>query len=398
MFILRFFGGPIVFLSILGVICGTAYGGYMLYDYSQIIPETDKYQKYYLYGSYGVGGLAAALLLCVLCNCKNIKIGVAVMKCTALFIAQTPQVFLVPPLAIAFICSWLVTWLIFAAYLASVGQITQDPDRPFMTKVIWSDETRYALLYSLFGYLWMNAFIISLAMFIISAAAALWYFTSTSDTNGQGSIVKGIYWGFRYHLGSLAFGSFLIALVQFIRIIFEFYRKQIEKANKENPLIKVLLCLTSYLLDCLERFIKFISKNAYIQIAITGKNFCAAAWNAFTLILRNALRFGTASGIGFIFNVLGVLFIATANALAVYVILHYVPQYQGLTQNWIAPVAVAGLEGFVIGVMFMSVFSFASDTILQSFMVDEELNRPDGNRPKIMDALIEGASSAKADD
>jgi len=38
----------------------------------------------------------------------------------------------------------------------------------------------------------------------------------------------------------------------------------------------------------------------------------------------------------------------------------------------------------------MSVFSFASDTILQSFMVDEELKRPGGNRPAIMNDLIEG--------
>ena len=169
-----------------------------------------------------------------------------------------------PIFAIGFISSWLLVWGILALYLVSIGEITQDPDIPFMTTVIWSDETRYMLLYSLFGYLWMNALIISLAMFVISATATIWYFTCNSDTNGSGSVIKGLYWAFRYHLGSLAFGSFLIALVQFIRIIFEFYRKQIEKANKENPLIKVILCLTSYLLDCLDRFIKFITKNAYI--------------------------------------------------------------------------------------------------------------------------------------
>lgn len=71
----------------------------------------------------------------------------------------------------------------------------------------------------------------------------------------------------RYHFGSIAFGAFLIALVQFIRIIFEYYRKQMEKADKDNKVIKTILCLTSYLLDCLERFIKFISKNAYIQVS-----------------------------------------------------------------------------------------------------------------------------------
>ena len=45
-----------------------------------------------------------------------------------------------------------------------------------------------------------------------------------------------------------------------------------EKANKDNPVVKALLCCTSYLIDCLNRFVKFISKTAYIQIALTGKN------------------------------------------------------------------------------------------------------------------------------
>jgi len=118
---------------------------------------------YYLYGSYGVGGLAALILLMTLCNCKNIKIGVSVMKCTALFIGGTPQVFLVPPIAVIFIVSWFLTWAVTILYIASVGEIAADPDLPFMTTVIWTDETRYAMLYSLFGYLWMNAFIISVA-------------------------------------------------------------------------------------------------------------------------------------------------------------------------------------------------------------------------------------------
>lgn len=162
---------------------------------------------------------------------------------------------------------------------------------------------------------------------MISASAAIWYFSCTSDSHGSGSLSRGLYWVFRFHLGSIAFGAFLIALVQFIRIIFEYYKSQLEKAGKENKVVKMLLCLTSYLLDCLERFIKFISKNAYIQIALTGKNFCAAAWNAFILILKNALRFGTANSIGFIFNVLGVAFIAAANGCAVYAALHYVERY-----------------------------------------------------------------------
>jgi hypothetical protein len=54
---------------------------------------------------------------------------------------------------------------------------------------------------------------IGVTQFIIAAACALWYFTSTSDSNGSGSLFRGLWWVFRYHLGSIAFGSFLIALV-----------------------------------------------------------------------------------------------------------------------------------------------------------------------------------------
>jgi hypothetical protein len=221
-------------------------------------------------------------------------------------------------------------------------------------------------------------------MFVIAATCGQWYFSCKSDASGSGSTIKSIYWVYRYHLGSLAFGSFLIALVQFIRIIFEYYKKQIEKANKENPAIKAILCLTSYLLDCLERFIKFITKNAYIQIALTAKNFCAAAWNGFFLVIKNAMRFGTAGTIGFIFEILGIIFIATANGLVIYALLHYVPTFKGLTKNWMPPVFIGFLEGFLIGKIFMSMFSFSSDTILQAFCLDETLNRPASERPEFM--------------
>jgi hypothetical protein len=64
-----------------------------------------------------------------------------------------------------------------------------------------------------------------MTQFIISAACVLWYFSSSSDSNGRGSLLTGLYWVFKYHLGSIAFGSFLIAVVQFIRVIFEYYKK-----------------------------------------------------------------------------------------------------------------------------------------------------------------------------
>ena len=90
MIVLRLCGGPIVYASLFFMVMGTAYGGLMLYQNSQTISEADKNKKYYLYGSYAVWGLAAALIFCICCNIKNIRIGVAVMKCTAQFIGSNP--------------------------------------------------------------------------------------------------------------------------------------------------------------------------------------------------------------------------------------------------------------------------------------------------------------------
>ena len=41
---------------------------------------------------------------------------------------------------------------------------------------------------------------------------------------------------------------------------------------------------------CLENFIKFINKNAFIMIAIYGKSFCASAKDAFLLLVDNGIR------------------------------------------------------------------------------------------------------------
>ena len=43
-------------------------------------------------------------------------------------------------------------------------------------------------------------------------------------------------------------------------------------------------------LACCHRFIKFMNKNAYIQVALTGKNFCDSGMNAMALALKHSLK------------------------------------------------------------------------------------------------------------
>ena len=103
MIFLRLCGGPIIYITILLTIITSGAGSFMLYEISQEMcglkgdfkqfaqcKDRDDQQPFYLYGSYVLAGVMVIFLLCAIFNQKNIRIGVAVMKCTAAFIGGTP--------------------------------------------------------------------------------------------------------------------------------------------------------------------------------------------------------------------------------------------------------------------------------------------------------------------
>lgn len=83
---------------------------------------------------------------------------------------------------------------------------------------------------------------------------------------------------YRYHLGTLAFGSFIWTDYRIVSICM--------KALGE--LSKHLSCKCCY--DCFKFFAKFLNRNPYIMCAIHGQNFCNSALYAFPLMMRNISR------------------------------------------------------------------------------------------------------------
>lgn len=129
--LLRMIGSIIIYASIVAIILGTLAGGYMLFDTSNKMCEGTgtcavkeaEMQKYYLYGAYAIWGFAGLIFICVCFNWKNIRIGIAVMKCTASFIGSTPQIFAVPPVAILLLMLWFGLWIVIALHIGSVGDV-----------------------------------------------------------------------------------------------------------------------------------------------------------------------------------------------------------------------------------------------------------------------------------
>ena len=169
----------------------------------------------------------------------------------------------------------------------------------------------------------MGSFIIGCAQFIIAATTCIWYFAQggSADDKSKASLRIGFRWIFKYHMGSIAFGALIIAIMQMIKLAFEYFRKQYEKTVPANPCSKCLICCLRCFIWCLDSCVKFISKNAYIQIALTSNNFCSSAWSTFFLIVRNAGRFSITSGIGAILMFVGKAFICIVTGFLGYIII-----------------------------------------------------------------------------
>lgn len=202
----------------------------------------------------------------------------------------------------------------------------------------------------------------------------MWYFSGqgadASDATGEVSVMLAIKWAIFSHLGSIAMGSFLIAVVTMIRVVFEYIVEKYEQVgNKENPIYKAVKCFIRCMLWCLDQCVKFITKNAYIQIALRNTSFCKAAFDSFMIIMRNFGRFSSAGMIGTIMMMLGKgTIMGCSAALTMIVVKHTYPQVQ---QPFI-PAIVVTIVAYLVASLFLSIFSFSCTAILHSFLYDED--------------------------
>lgn len=177
--------------------------------------------------------------------------------------------------------------------------------------------------YFLFAVFWMVAYILSVETFIICATTAQFYFSSGGDAEGRDvSVCRSFIWANWHHCGSLAFGSFLIAVVQLLRAIFEYldYKYREMGGDTESAVYKCVSCCVRCALWCLDCCVKFITEQAYIQVAISSENFCPSAFNAFYLAIRHAGVFGSTHMIDWMMMILGKGCIIAVSGLVTYTI------------------------------------------------------------------------------
>lgn len=321
---------------------------------------------------YCLAGLAVLLIICMR---KRIELAVAIMKSASLFIGDVWQVLLVPIVMFLISVLTFVFWVLALTYLYSSGEVEQKDKYSSMVHIKFDDRLRNAFWFEFLGILWINSFKVAFTEFIIATACCVWYFNPNKNES-QSPICKGIKYGLLYHLGSIAFGSFILALVTLIKWILRIITEKIyREAGDGNAALKCVCGCLNCLVSCFERFIKFLNNQAYIRIAMTGESFCTAAYNAFMLVVNNAARFAALGGVGSIFNFLGKLLITSLTSYIGYLIITNTDYYADRISSPMPPTVVFIIVCYLVSSLFMTVYSMAAESIIQAFLIDEELHK-----------------------
>ncbi|ERL89403.1 hypothetical protein D910_06771 [Dendroctonus ponderosae] len=228
---------------------------------------------------------------------------------------------------------------------------------------------------NIFGFFWLAFFVSAFGQMTLAQVFAQWYWTRPKRDLPFFALTAAIYRTIRYHLGTLAFGSLIIAICRMIRVMLEYVDKKLKKYD--NAFTRAILCCLKCFFWCLEKFLKFINKNAYIMCAIHGKNFCASAKDAFTLLLNNIVRVFVLDKVtDFLFFLSKLLVTFGVGAIA-YVF--FVTDYISFVDNseiqyGLAPVVAIMIATYLIATLFFNVYSMAVDTLFLCFLEDSEKN------------------------
>jgi len=155
---------------------------------------------------------------------------------------------------------------------------------------------------------------------------------------------------------------------------------------KDNIVFKIVTCIIRCYLKCLDCCVKFMNKNAYIQVALHNVSFCNGAKQSFWLIAHNARRFTVVSMTGSILSFLGKGIVTTACFFLTQILTKAMaPEVEMV----FIPAAIVGIFAYMISTIFLSVYDFAALTILHCFCLDEQQGTGTRNTPDGLKSFLE---------
>lgn len=320
-----------------------------------------------------LGGIA---VLIVLFSISSIALSIAVVKTAALYVANNFFIIFLPIIIAVINIAYIIAWAVSFLYIWSVGEIEQREGIP-VNNIKWTTQTRAFVISYFFSLFWNVAFINYIGVFIIGCSCSIWYFNRNDDGEAyhKNPILTSMWWAFRYHLGSIAFGAFILAVIWIIQVILAYITKQVNDAKAKGVESRVVDCFLKcmmYCVACFERAIKFLSKLGFIQVAISSRNFCVSCIKAGSLLLTNPMKFGFVLALGEIFVFIGKMFVSSLCGVIGYLMISADSELDAKLYSKVVPVILFVLIGYIVASIFFSTYGVAADAILLCFFWSKE--------------------------
>jgi hypothetical protein len=110
------------------------------------------------------------------------------------------------------IALWVGSVFAMIGLIGGTEFVVNDSDI-FTSIASYTDNKLYMFYYYVFATLWVNSFLQAVAVFVVASACCLWYFSHGVGDSLDSPITQGFKLILRYHFGSLAFGSLIIAII-----------------------------------------------------------------------------------------------------------------------------------------------------------------------------------------
>uniref|UniRef100_A0A2K5Z4I6 Choline transporter-like protein n=1 Tax=Mandrillus leucophaeus TaxID=9568 RepID=A0A2K5Z4I6_MANLE len=271
-------------------------------------------------------------------------------------------------------------WIMTLLFLGTTGSPVQNEQGFVEFKI--SGPLQYMWWYHVVGLIWISEFILACQQMTVAGAVVTYYFTRDKRNLPFTPILASVNRLIRYHLGTVAKGSFIITLVKIPRMILMYIHSQLK--GKENACARCVLKSCICCLWCLEKCLNYLNQNAYTATAINSTNFCTSAKDAFVILVENALRVATINTVGDFMLFLGKVLIVCSTGLAGIMLLNYRQDYT----VWVLPLIIVCLFAFLVAHCFLSIYEMVVDVLFLCFAIDTKYNDGSPGREFYMDKVL----------
>ncbi|XP_036427413.1 choline transporter-like protein 2 [Colossoma macropomum] len=446
-FLLRFLAGVIIWVIIISVILVIGYGTFQCYmqcvkgqaesgqaESDLIIKDLGLQEGFSIYLQIpqtwlaftiilGIVELVIILLLIFLR--KRIIVAIALIKEASRVLTHMMSSLFYPLLTFALVSLAIAYWAVTAVYLSTSNEpvykvfniteceysrqtckpetfnsskvLTQCPDAECLF-AFYGGETyfhKYLIvfqLYNMWMFSWCVNFVTALGQVTLAGAFASYYWAfNKPDDIPTFPVFSSLGRALRYHTGSLAFGSLVLSINQVIIMILEYLEKKLKVAT--NRVAKFIMRCLKCCFWCLENSIKFLNSNAYITIAIYGKNFCTSTKDASCLLMRNIVRVAKLDKVTDFLLFLGKeLIVGIVGVCSYFFFTGKIKAVEEVTPplnyRWV-PIMTVMIGAYIIAHGFFSVYGMCVDTLFLCFLEDLERNDGSAERPYFMSKSLQ---------